>query len=794
MACAICLVSRSSFGQPLTIDVSQGGTSLPDAILQANAYDGAVTLNILSNTFTDQTINLSEQLIVALNEANTSATPGYFGLTVVGNGVTIDMGGNDRGFFIASGSVAFQDLTIANGHARGGNGGTAGGGGAGLGGALFLANPTAITSSGYAPGFSSPNLMLPTAVTLTNVTITKSRAFGGTGGDAGFYPGGGGGMGGQGGTGRDGIGGGGGGFGNLANGGDYDGGWGGVPGAMVFTDSEGTPSGGPRADESSNGGANGGGGGLGNTGSIFPQGGGGGGTNGVGGDGGVGGGGGFGGGGGAGVSDDDGPGVGGFGGGGGGGMSSGNEIAGAAGGFGGGGGGGPAGGGSGGFGGSVGQADAASGIGGTGASLGGGIFVMDGASLSIQGGSFSQNTAPPNTLGGMAGSGYGDDIFLGDTVQIVLSSDQSLTLTSLGGAGNIVDPNVAPHAADPNANGGLVLSGGGTLTLTGANTYSGSTTIHSGTLVLAANSAELGTSQVTIGQNDGDNATLAFGGGASFGLGGFDGASGTDLPIQVAVAEGSSGTIIIGYGVPANGLSLGARSINGGAGNATIMFNQDADASAHSPIYHFLTTLTGSMNVTQYNTIQGHTLLSPLYGPNTFTGATSIQAGTLATGGSYAALAQTSSITIDTPGTLLLGQSDGINDAAPITQGGGSITVSLDGLSETLGSWAVTQNSILDFANLSATLTFAELTLSPGVELRIHKYDPTTDFIYLPGGFTGDLQSVSFYGASDEFLGTATMVGTSLQVVPEPHAYAVIAVGSLGLALLRRRQRRRSCG
>ena len=59
-------------------------------------------------------------------------------LTVVGDGHSIDGGGVARPFFIESGAVRIENLTIAGGLAQGGGGGTGAGGGLGAGAAIFV--------------------------------------------------------------------------------------------------------------------------------------------------------------------------------------------------------------------------------------------------------------------------------------------------------------------------------------------------------------------------------------------------------------------------------------------------------------------------------------------------------------------------------------------------------------------------------------------------------------------------------------------------------------------------------
>ena len=634
---------------PLTITVSQGGTTLQDAISQANSYtQGPVTISIAADTFSNKTITLTRQMIIGLDQNNTSGDPNYVGLTIEGNGATIDMDHKDRAFFVASGTVTMKELRIDNGKAQGGNTFALGGGGAGLGGAIFVANPNTILSQMSTPGAVSPNLVLPASLTLVNVGFHNNEALGGnTQGSSAALDGngGGGGMGGNGGDGYtlvtdvSGIhpeylgSGGGGGFGVGADGGksyteplppSSNGG----DGAFDLPFTTGTSTAGD-GSSGGTGGTNGGGGGGGKATDYYYNGGGGGGIGGQtttdtsGGDGGFGGGGGG--------SDLGDAGNGGFGGGGG--DMGGN------GGFGGGGGlVNTSGTGLGGFGGGT--------NGGAGAGLGGALFVMDGATLKIvqdssldKGGSTFVNNkvvaGVANNGSGTNGSAYGADIFLGS--DITLEVNQLLILNSLGGAGNLGDPNVF---ADPNADGGITKTGDGALILVGSSYYTGATIIQRGSLTLntlapsQGYASERGTSEIIVGLNSGDNAIFQLANNNVLNLGGFSSAA--DLPIQLAQSAGSTGTFIIGSGAGSFGADLGARFVNGGSGRATLEFQQQYayGANTANTVYNFFTTITGSTHVVQNG--PGITLLHPLYIPtgetqamNTYTGDTFIKQGTL---------------------------------------------------------------------------------------------------------------------------------------------------------------------
>lgn len=357
-------------------------------------------------------------------------TTGGATLQIVGpaaGGLTVSGNNTHRPFFIVQGNVQISNLVIANGRARGGDGGLGrpgGGAGAGLGGGLLVDGTLGATT-----------------VVLSTVTFNANQAIGGNGGNSinSSGGGGGGGAGGHGGN-AGGFTGGGGGF--LGNGGagfgaplEPSGGGGGFSGAGG-TSGNGAAIGGGGAGVSSgstgggNGGFGPGGGGggggsqgfagasAGANGSVFSAGAGG-----------------FGGGsgggwmngaapgdyGGSGGTQDNVPPGGGFGGGGGGGYVGG----GAGGGFGGGGagginnqGGGPGAGGGGNGGNSFGGGSNGGG-GGGGAGLGGALFMRAGT-LQLINTAFNNNTATGGTAGGpfgaaapgVAGTGNGGAIFI----------------------------------------------------------------------------------------------------------------------------------------------------------------------------------------------------------------------------------------------------------------------------------------------------------------------------------------------------------------------------------------------
>ncbi|MGD1937749.1 MAG: DUF4347 domain-containing protein [Cyanophyceae cyanobacterium] len=342
--------ARRAYSHTLTTFVvdqaSDDGTgtvpgTLSWGILQANDIPGADTIEIRTS------VALSD---VATRLINSDVTITGDNSTTAGIETQMILGAGFRPFFIKSGTVTLENLTVFGGTAKGGNS-NYGGGGAGMGGGLFVYDGT---------------------VTVRNVVFDSNEARGGDSSVV-FFQYGGGGLYGNGGTYT--IDGGGGGGGLFASGDIENGGYGGFG---LYGGSAGVGIGGSPPTPANNGGFGGGGGvasGMGGNGGF-----GGGGADGRGG-GGVGG-------------------TGGFGGGGGGSFSG----TGGSGGYGGGGGGGGTTQGLGGFGG----ADASGLDGGAGAGFGGAIFVRSG-NLTLDTVAFTNNDA---LRGGTGADGLGGAIFV----------------------------------------------------------------------------------------------------------------------------------------------------------------------------------------------------------------------------------------------------------------------------------------------------------------------------------------------------------------------------------------------
>lgn len=359
--------------------------------------------------------------------------PAADSLVIVGNGHTIDGGVNTlvggvltdvptyRGFFVNSGNVTVEGLTLKNMLAVGGSGAGGGGGGAGLGGGLFIG------STGV--------------VTLDDVNFVGDVARGGTGGQVTnlysnshgnhvFNGGGGGGLGGDasgttgGGIGLNGVSSTGG---TLGAAGGFGGGGGGSSGTTLFGSGAFTAA-------TNNGGFGGGGGGGGSnrlgTGAT-----------------------------------------GGFGGGGGSGIGGHSNAYGVA--------------GSGGFGAGQGTSEwynnGGAVFGGGGLGAGGAVFVQSGGSLSFAGGSILGGHVYGGSSGGHAGSALGSGIFL--------EGNEVLTLSPPIGTQTIANDIV--DSTGYLGSGSLKITGPGTVELGGNNTFSGGIVVTGGALSISSD-ANLG--------------------------------------------------------------------------------------------------------------------------------------------------------------------------------------------------------------------------------------------------------------------------------------------------------------
>lgn len=346
--------------------------------------------------------------------------------------------------------------------------------------------------------------------------------------------------------------------------------------------------------------------------------------------------------------------------------------------------------------------------------------------------------------------------------------------------------------------GGLSKLGGGTLTLSGANTYSGTTAIGAaggaagGTLVLGANNVLPNTAvNVYGGTLDANTRTDTIG---ALSLGG--GASGTTAQVLI----GSGGTLTLGGTVSYDAANNPNGAVISGAGTLALggdrIFNV-GDSSAAAEDLAILTAITGANSLTK----NGNGVLL-LAGTNTYSGQTILNAGTvlLNNGGSNAVTG--SSIQINSGATLALGADNQIGNSTSLILNGGTFRAGTAsaGYSDTLGTLTLLANSTLDLGSFTGThsITFANssaIAWTPGAVLTISNWqglalnpgDAGRIFFGTNGLTSTQLAQVVW---APQGLSGATLIGTNGELTPIPEARVVWAGLALALAIGWKERRR----
>jgi autotransporter-associated beta strand protein len=177
---------------------------------------------------------------------------------------------------------------------------------------------------------------------------------------------------------------------------------------------------------------------------------------------------------------------------------------------------------------------------------------------------------------------------------------------------------------------------------------------------------------------------------------------------------------------------------------------------------------------------------------NSFSGPLNVQVGTLALAASGSSAAgSVTSLGVTNGATLLVSQSNQVNNSASVTLSGGTITRG-SGVSEVFGNLNLTQASFLDFgAGAAGNLSFG--TYAPSALLTVNNFLPGNTLVFGSDLRTSITNSSLFsftnggIGSSSWDEGTSTFTITA---IPEPSTY-VAAIGLLAMMLwpLRRRLR-----
>ncbi len=288
------------------------------------------------------------------------------------------------------------------------------------------------------------------------------------------------------------------------------------------------------------------------------------------------------------------------------------------------------------------------------------------------------------------------------------------TIGSLAGAGTVTNGGAATRTLTTGSDGtstafsgviqngaagsiNLTKAGAGTFTLSGDNTYTGTTTISAGALQIGNG----GTTGSVAGLSIIDSSALVFNRANALSYGGVISGVGT------VTQAGTGTTTLTGANTytGATTISAGALQIgNGGAtgsiaglsivDNGALVFNRTGVAVTYGGVVSGTGTLT-----------QAGTNTLTLSGSNTYTGATTVSAGTLQAGATNA-LAQTSAYTVASGAILALNNFDEIigslAGAGTVTNGGAAArTLTTGGDATSTAFSGVIQNGAAGLTNLT---------------------------------------------------------------------------------------------
>jgi autotransporter-associated beta strand protein len=317
----------------------------------------------------------------------------------------------------------------------------------------------------------------------------------------------------------------------------------------------------------------------------------------------------------------------------------------------------------------------------------------------------------------------------------------------------------------------LTKNGSGALTLSGSNTYSGGSTLNTGTLVIGhANAVGTGT---------------------------FTQSSGSSL-LKIDTTGTIANTMSV-YNVQASQSATlsGAITVN----NASF----DVDSGDTLTLSG---AVSGSGGVTKNGT--GTLVLSS---SNSYAAATTVNSGTL-TAAAAGATGNSTVINV-TGGSFLVTAANAVNDNAAVNLGGGRMAVS-GNFDETVGLLTLSADSIIDFSGFAGTLRFGGIgSWASGATLAIWNWSGTTQYgtqinnyanpsnivFTNNSNLNSNLVNISFYSDSgNSFVGNGFEVsgfsggGSQIIAVPETETYfyAVALLAGVGVQFIRRRAKRKS--
>jgi fibronectin-binding autotransporter adhesin len=311
-----------------------------------------------------------------------------------------------------------------------------------------------------------------------------------------------------------------------------------------------------------------------------------------------------------------------------------------------------------------------------------------------------QNLAGNNTVSGslMMAAGGGGSLIQSDAGSLTLAgnigvSSGSRTLTLRGSAGGTVSGNVA----NGSGTAALTKAGAGTWTLSGSNTYSGTTTVSAGVLTFGKQASLYGGTTASWTRS---NITVESG--ATLGVRVGDPASGYFDSTAVDTLLGAGG--------------LGASDATSGLKSGALFAFDTTNATSGSFTYASVIANPNSGSNSLGIVKLGSGVLT-LTGNNTYTGLTTISAGTLAIGSGGTAGSVAGNITNNA--TLVFNRSDNLTYSGIISGSGslrklGASTLTLSGSATTVGSMLVGFNDTASGTNAVTVAASSAVSIGTG--------------------------------------------------------------------------------